>query len=362
VPLPHAGWFGYALPADPDSKVPNDPRWSPDLGLNVGALPGGAAGAAQFPLDPPWKGHDNLLTARLHNRDVAPATGISSSVLMSGGFTDWCNTPPVGTPLAVDMIDSMTDATVNAHWAPHNNPTAVVMNATASTDDGRFSNVQEGVAYQFHKRPGRAVRTTVMLGQSSACTEAKLMSLSPVFVPDGWSVAIKPEIALVQPGEAVKFTVKVKAPEGTAPGAGVTIPLQVMRRLDVDGEPTEGAAEGCAQPACVDGHEFPIGTLNVVARVLDPTPATVSLTAPAEGHDLSADVAVSVPGGNVLVEFKPPRGNATTVAAVFEPATGRWHATLPAVQNGTWRVIARWGGDASHAPVQSARVTSQIAA
>ncbi len=365
TPLPFA-WAGLVaqsplqLGVGGSGKGQNAPI--PDLGLDAPLAPvaNGSGAPAPLGVDPPWNGHDNVAFVRVHARGASPATGVSvrGKVVSPAAFDDYCGTKLPGSTTHLPPIPPQQDATAAFHWKAPKTGSSYSVLGESIAGNGTVA-AANGVAFtDFGTGLPATQKTTLKVGLDKHCPESRVFHVQPVGTGDGFSVAVSPATVRLAPGKHAKVTVSVTAPAGVGPGFGADLPLEVSEeRPDADAALPAGAQRECTQFSFCGstGHEESIGTFNVLARVVGP-PATVRIACPSTavaGQPLTINGGTSISGGNVVVESTAPNGKKVSALATRNGAD--FSAGFTPKTAGQWSFVARYGGDGSHAPSESAR-------
>ena len=331
-----------------------------DIGLNHPAPPGGAGGGAGqgLPVEPLWPRHANALVVRAHTTGTLPAENakLSVSITQPALFRSSCGTftDADAREIPLPPVDPARGATEMLGFKPSPGSLGIQMFAPADPGTGREASdaVASRLAFQFFRAGARrGKRTHFTLQANDGCEGETLFHVSPSFVPEGWKVAVSPDVIAIAPGAQADVAVTVTPPAGAQPGQNAEIGIDVLQAEDA---PRPGPADQPQDPV-LHQHLESVGLMQVSARVVG-EPAAVNLTcaaAPAGGGvSVSGNIAPAAPNSTVMLEYTS-FGAAETRFATADATGAFTDSFAPKRRHG--HVQAFWPGDAAHAPAQSSR-------
>lgn len=341
---------------------------SSDIALN-NLIPASAAVANTTPVLPPWVGHHNEVTVRVHDRSPGPLSNVivSTSALQPAVITNPCGAGPATPNLgSVTLASVPNNASGLGHffWTPANNGSITLM----SSAKGPANTVQtaSNFAFQFfHLGNTGGMRTLLTIRQSTHCTMADTYFVGPTLFISGWKVLVQPSQVTLAPGKSATVAVEVIPPASTtgAPGQHAEIPIAVSMEMQMLA-PNNPLAINNPNLIAPGKHFMAIGAMTVLARVTA-GPGKITLSVPPNGGKVNTavsvggDIAPSDPNRPISLEYHSPSGKIIS-HIVRTNASGAYQDSITPTESGDWTVQSWWSGDATHDPVESPLTTLVI--
>ena len=302
-------------------------------------------------LPSPWNRHLNPVFVNAFNGGSAPSQGANAvvSVRYPATVAVACGSPPEGDPQNVPLpaIAPGQSGAVSLPWlagGSSTSPVRIAVHLGGGPGDragGGFATTS--FAVQTHTAgETKPVQTGFTVAASGHCHGAMLLSSTVTRVPPGWAARIYPRAVRLLPGQSRAMAVFVLAPPNARPGDSVQLSGAIF--ASAPRERTRGR-----QPV----QDKPAGGFDLFARGVGAGSAT--LTCPGQTQTGSAaTVSGAVSGaGAVLLEYRDPAG-APSLHETHAGANGAYSDSIVPQQAGTWRIQARFQGDATHAAAESA--------
>ncbi|MEI8336899.1 MAG: hypothetical protein WCG37_08525 [Actinomycetes bacterium] len=293
--------------------------------------------------------------------DVAPSGQIS--VETSDAMTDNCGGVPGATATGT-LVGFGPTATASVSVPASIKQTSLMTQVAFIPTDGSVpadgpAQTGQMVATAYAK-PSAKSSVTFSVALGASCPRASTFYLDP---PQGtsWGIKVTPRLVTLQPGGSAQIKVTIKAPPVGATGAppvSEDLPILVHNIMFPDGTlPCDSALFF----ACTQGHDWPLGTMNVLARP-NLGLAHAALACPTSLHvggSASLEVTSDQTDGSAMFEVNDGTGEQPILGSPSS-TPGIWSTNLTPDHVGIWRVRARWNGDATHAPAQTNRCSIKV--
>lgn len=385
-------WQNRVTPGPVSGFGSYDIGWNHPLPTGAAGGPSGGAPTDALAQAPLWPGHNNVLFVRAHTTGTLPVEGVSLdvSITQPALFSSECGSPGGerahrpgaglhprrrahprhgagpgdGRQVELGPVDPVKAASASLDFRPHGGSIGIQM--VAPTDAARGRDASNLVAsrfdYQFFtSRNPQPQVTHFALSANDGCEADTSFRISPAVVPEGWTVSVSPEIAVLSPGKETAVTVVVRPPRGAQPGARADIGIAVQETMDTS-SPVPTNDPNRPVDVSLLKHTKLLGWMDIFAKVVG-EPADVDLDCgppgrparPGEPILISGSITPAAANSTVLLEYAWPHGKETRFVTTDSAGTftDRFVPGRAGHGNGRARVQAFWPGDTTHAPAQS---------
>jgi hypothetical protein len=347
------------------SQAPDSGSIPLDLSLGQ-ELVANDKGPSPIPVNPPWVGHNNIVTVRVHNGSMGPvhSVQVGLSANQPALISDPCMA--VTSPAAPEMggvlksIDPLSSAVAAINWTPTMDG-STQLDATASGPVNKITSTSR-FAFQFHHLSTLAagMSTQLQIAASSECSAADTLFVDPAFLPAGWQISASPKVMTLKPGQTAMTNITVVPPSSAMAGDHAEIPIVVRDVMVMPTLQSSGIGSAFSPNHSPGQHFITVGALTILARVTG-GPGTIGLMVPATVKpDATAAISGAImpgdPNSPITVEYSSPQDQVTT-HIVLTNSNGVYEDKLKLTELGSWTIKSRWAGDFGNDPVESLPAT-----